>query len=129
MMQQNIDERANNNYLYVAEAVKKVCDIDLVHEMLFMLHASIQNDWSEFENFSKLRQFASAANVLHGMKGTIPIFSDRKTEEIMQKTESLLRTSSSESDIKSSTDDLRFQMQGFMYELDLWVKAQQKITI
>jgi HPt (histidine-containing phosphotransfer) domain-containing protein len=129
MMQQNNDEYAKNTYLCVADAIQRVCDEELVHEMLIMLHASIHNDWSEFEVCSKTNQYTLAANILHAMKGTIPIFSDKKTEEIMHKTEALLRVTANESDLKSAIEDLRFQMKGFMSELDLWVKMQQKIAI
>jgi hypothetical protein len=63
------------------------------------------------------------------MKGTIPIFSDKKTEETMHKTEALLRAAAREFDLNSAIEDLSFQMHGFMSELDLWVKTQQKIAI
>lgn len=129
MMQQNNDEYAKYTYLCVADAIQRVCDEELVHEMLIMLHASIHTDWSEFEDFLKTHQYTSAANILHGMKGTIPIFSDKKTEEMMHKTEALLRVVANESDLKSAVEDLCFQMKGFMSELDLWVKMQQKIAI
>jgi HPt (histidine-containing phosphotransfer) domain-containing protein len=129
MMQENNDVCANNTYLHVEDAVQRVCDEELVHEMLMMLHASIQHDWSEVEELLKNCQYTSAANILHGMKGTIPIFSDKKTEEMMQKTEALLRTSFSESDFKNALEGLRFQMNGFISELDVWVKAQQRVVI
>ncbi len=129
MMQQNNDECVNNTYLCVADAVQRVCDEELVHEMLVMLHGSVRKDWSEFEVFFKTHQYTLAANSLHAMKGTIPIFSDKKTEETMHKTEALLRAAAREFDLKSAIEDLSFQMHGFMSELDLWVKTQQKIAI
>jgi hypothetical protein len=48
---------------------------------------------------------------------------------MMHKTEALLRAVANESDLKSAIEDLCFQMKGFMSELDLWVKMQQKIAI
>lgn len=126
MMQLNTNEFVENQYLRVADAVQRVGDEELVHEMLIMLNASIQKDWSDFEmNFSK-NQCTLAANILHGMKGTIPIFSDKKTEEVIQKTESLLRSAPNELELKKAVDVLRFQMSGFMSELKFWVKWQNQ---
>jgi HPt (histidine-containing phosphotransfer) domain-containing protein len=124
MMQLNTNEFVENKYLRITDAVQRVGDEELVHEMLIMLNASIEQDWSDFEMNFSTNQCTLAANILHGMKGTIPIFSDKKTEEVIQKTESLLRIAANELELKKTVDELRFQMLGFMSELKFWVKWQ-----
>jgi hypothetical protein len=91
-----------------------------------MLNSSIDNDWSEFEKYSSANQYTLAANILHGMKGTIPIFSDKKTEEVILKTESLLLRPTNETELKRVLLELRFQMLGFISELKVWVKMQNE---
>ena len=113
-------------YLCLEEAVQRVCDEELAHEMLIMLNSSIDNDWSEFEKYSSANQYTLAANILHGMKGTIPIFSDKKTEEVILKTESLLLRPTNETELKKVLLELRFQMLGFISELKVWVKMQNE---
>lgn len=125
-MQLNTNEFVKSNYLRVADAIQRVGDEELVHEMLIMLNSSIEKDWSDFENNLSTNQYTLAANILHGMKGTIPIFSDKKTEEVMQKTETLLRSAANGLEPKKNVDELRFQMQGFMSELKFWVKWQSQ---
>lgn len=125
-MQLHTTEFVKTNYLRIAEAVQRVGDEQLVQEMLIMLNVSIEKDWSDFENNLNTNQYTLAANILHGMKGTIPIFSDKKTEEFMQKTETLLRSAASELELKKTVDELRFQMLGFMSELKFWVKWQSQ---
>ena len=125
-MQLNTNELVKNKYLCVADAVQRVGDEELVHEMLIMLNSSIQKDWSDFEKYFSTNQFTLAANILHGMKGTIPIFSDKKTEEVMHTTESLLRGATKELELKKAIDELHFQMLGFTAELKLWVKWQNE---
>jgi HPt (histidine-containing phosphotransfer) domain-containing protein len=127
MMQENTSELVQNNYLCVADAIQKVCDAELVHEMLNMLDASIEGDWATFEKYINTNQYVLAANILHGMKGTVPIFSDRKTEAAMQKTESLLRNHVNGVELENTVKELSFQMMGFMAELKLWVKWQYQL--
>lgn len=111
-------------YLRVPEAIEKVCDEELVHEMLLMLNASIESDWAEFENHLNRHQYALAADILHGMKGTIPIFSDKKTEEAIKQTEVLLRQYEINAiELKNSVAILHFQMTGFIAELKCWAEG------
>ena len=126
MIQLNTNELVMSNYLRITDAVLRVGDEELVHEMLFMLDSSVEKDWFEFEKNFNINQYTLAANILHGMKGTIPIFSDKKTEEIMQKTETLLRSTVNELELKKTVDELSFQMLGFRTELKLWVKRQNQ---
>jgi HPt (histidine-containing phosphotransfer) domain-containing protein len=126
MMQLNADEFKKSKYLCVADAVQRVGDDELVCEMLGMLNSSIEKDWSDFEAYLNTEQFILAANILHGMKGTVPIFSDKKTGEVMQKTESLLRDAIDGLELKSAIEELRCQTLGFMAELKLWVKQQNQ---
>ena len=125
-MQENTNEFMQFTYLCLEEAVQRVCDEELAHEMLIMLNSSIDNDWSEFEKYSSANQYTLAANILHGMKGTIPIFSDKKTEEVILKTESLLLRPTNETELKKVLLELRFQMLGFISELKVWVKMQNE---
>lgn len=124
MMQENTNELIKYTYLCLEEAVQRVCDEELVHEMLIMLNSSIESDWSEFEKYSNANQYTLAANILHGMKGTIPIFSDKKTEEAILKTESLLLSPTDETELKKVLLELRYQMLGFISDLKVWVKMQ-----
>lgn len=123
-MQENTNELIKYRYLCLEEAVQRVCDEELVHEMLIMLNSSIDYDWSEFEKYSSANQYTLAANILHGMKGTIPIFSDKKTEEAILKTESLLLSPSDETELEKVLSELRYQMLGFISDLKVWVKMQ-----
>jgi HPt (histidine-containing phosphotransfer) domain-containing protein len=124
MLQQNNVSDQKYFYLCVPEAIQRVCDEELVHEMLLMLNGSIENDWSEFENHLKKHEYALAANILHGMKGTIPIFSDKKTEEAIQHTEVLLRQNEiNATELKNPVEMLRFQMAGFIAELKRWAES------
>jgi HPt (histidine-containing phosphotransfer) domain-containing protein len=127
MMQENTTELTQNNYLCVADAIQKVCDAELVYEMLNMLDVSIGSDWATFEKYVGNNQYELAANILHGMKGTVPIFSDKKTEAVMQKTESLLRNHVGGVELENTVKELSFQMIGFMAELKLWVKWQDQL--
>jgi hypothetical protein len=124
MTQENTNELIKYEYLCLEEAVQRVCDEELVHEMLIMLNSSIDNDWAEFGRYSSNNQYTSAANILHGMKGIIPIFTDKKTEEIILKTESLLLRPANEIELNKALQELRCQMLGFMSELKMWVKMQ-----
>jgi HPt (histidine-containing phosphotransfer) domain-containing protein len=123
-LQQNNVSDQKYFYLCVPEAIQRVCDEELVHEMLLMLNVSIENDWSEFENHLNKHQYALAANILHEMKGTIPIFSDKKTEEAIQQTEVLLRQNEINAiEFKNSLAILHFQMTGFIAELKCWAES------
>ncbi len=124
MIQKSNNEFVKHTYLCVADAIERVCDEELVHELLFMLNSSIDKDWSEFEKKFNTNQHILAADILHGMKGTIPIFSDKKMEDIMQKTELLLRTATSEIELKKVVEELRFQILGFTAELKSWAKKK-----
>ncbi len=115
---------ANSKYLCIEDAIERVGDKELVHEMLTMLDSSIENDWLEFENYLNTNQYAQAANILHGMKGTIPIFSDNKTEEIMQKADALLRVVDNELVLKKTMEELSVHVQGFIADLKQWVIKQ-----
>jgi hypothetical protein len=58
------------------------------------------------------------------MKGTIPIFSDKKTEEAIQQTEVLLRQNEINAiEFKNSLAILHFQMTGFIAELKCWAES------
>jgi HPt (histidine-containing phosphotransfer) domain-containing protein len=124
LLQQNNILDQKYVYLCVPEAIQRVCDEELVHEMLLMLNGSIENDWSEFEKHLNKHEYTVAANILHGMKGTIPIFSDKKTEDAIQQTEVLLRQNEINATVvKNSVESLRFQMTGFIAELKRWVES------
>lgn len=118
-----------NTHLCIEQAIQKVCDEDLVYELLNMLNSSIEDDWSEFETCLSTSQYKQAANILHGMKGTIPIFSNKNTEEAILKTEALLLGSNNEPALEQSIIELCSQMQGFMSELKMWVKMQNQLPV
>jgi HPt (histidine-containing phosphotransfer) domain-containing protein len=121
---QNNALEQNYVYLCVPEAIQRVCDEELVREMLLMLNGSIENDWAKFKNHLNMHQYAPAANILHEMKGTVPIFSDKKTEEAIQQAEILLRQNEiSAIEIKNSMAILHFQMTGFITELKRWAAS------
>ena len=123
LQQDNVSEQ-KCFYLCVPEAIQKVGDEELVHEMLLMLNGSIENDWSEFENHLNKHEYSLAAHTLHGMKGTIPIFSDKKTDDAIQQTEVLLKQNEiSAIGLKNAVDILRFQMTGFIAELKCWADS------
>jgi HPt (histidine-containing phosphotransfer) domain-containing protein len=124
MIQPNTNEMENSKYLYIEGAIKRVGDEELVHEMLTMLNSSIENDWLEFEKYLNTNQYAQAANILHGMKGTIPIFSDKKTEEVMQKADALLRVVDNELALKKTMKELSVHVQGFIADLKQWAIKQ-----
>lgn len=113
-----------NKYLCLEDAIERVGDEELVHEMLTMLDSSIENDWAEFEKYLNTNQYAQAANTLHGMKGTIPIFADKKTEEVMHKADALLRGVGNEFALKNTMEELRVHVQGFITDLKQWVIKQ-----
>ena len=118
-----------NTHLCIEQAIQKVCDEDLVYELLIMLNSSIEDDWSEFEKCLNTNQYKQAANILHGMKGTIPIFSNKNTETAILKTESLLLGTNNEPALEQSIIELCSQMQGFMSELKMWVKMQNQLPV
>jgi HPt (histidine-containing phosphotransfer) domain-containing protein len=118
-----------NTHLCIEQAIQKVCDEDLVYELLIMLNSSIEDDWSEFEKCLNTNQYKRAANILHGMKGTIPIFSNKNTEAAILKTESLLLGTNNEPALEQSIIELYSQMQGFMSELKMWVKMQNQLPV
>ena len=129
MIDQDTKVQAKYVYLLVAEAIQKTCDEELVYEMLVMLNSSIEKDWAEFVDCFNLKQFTAAANILHGMKGAIPIFSDKKTEVVLQKTESLLRSATAnEFELQKATEELRVQLHGFIAELKHWVQLQNSLS-
>jgi HPt (histidine-containing phosphotransfer) domain-containing protein len=113
-----------NKYLCLDDAIERVGDEELVHEMLTLLDSSIENDWSEFEKYLTTNQYEQAAKILHEMKGTIPIFSDKKTEEVIRKTDELLRVFDNELVLKKTVDELRVHVQGFITDLKQWVIKQ-----
>jgi hypothetical protein len=120
----NFNEPEKKRFLCIENAIQLVCDEELVHEMLNMLNASIKNDWSAFEAYLNTKQHLKAANVLHGMKGIIPIFADKKTGEVILKAELLLLKPTNEIELKKVLLELQFQMLGFISELKVWVSIQ-----
>lgn len=124
MIQPKTNELVKNKYLCLEDAIERVGDEELVHEMLTMLNSSIENDWAEFEKYLNANQYAQAANILHGMKGTVPIFSDKKTEEVMQKADALLRGVDNELALKKTMEELSVHIQGFIADLKQWVIKQ-----
>jgi HPt (histidine-containing phosphotransfer) domain-containing protein len=115
-------------FLCIESAIQLVCDKELAHQMLTMLNESIKNDWLAFEACLDSKQYLNAANILHGIKGTVPIFSDKKTEEVILKVELLLLRPVNESELEKALLELRFRILGFMSEVKMWVKIQNQLT-
>lgn len=113
-------------YLKLEEALMRIGDTVLVHDMLYMLHQSIGKDWHDFEDHMASHRYSEAGKILHILKGSIPFFTASETAEALQKMDMLLKNDSPDPLGIGFLPELRTHVAGFMLELDTWIKNDKQ---
>jgi HPt (histidine-containing phosphotransfer) domain-containing protein len=113
---------ATFKYLKLEEALARIGDKELMHEMLLLLHLSIEKDWRDFEDHMAAHRYSEAGKLLHILKGSVPFFTGSEITETMQHVEKYLKKHNRDSADAVFVPELRTHVVGFIADLNRWVE-------
>jgi HPt (histidine-containing phosphotransfer) domain-containing protein len=116
-----------SNYLYLdlKTVAESLGDDALVSELLCLLHDRLPDDWAAFEKSLNENQISPAVGIIHSIKGTVPMFSDKQTTSLINLMEEGLRTQGLSGEVKELFLSLQLRMQRFILELGQWHATQE----
>ncbi len=115
----------NFRYLDLKTATENFGDDALLSELLCLLHDRLSGDWAAFEKSFNEHQITPALEIIHSIKGTVPMFADKLTTSFISLMEEKLRTKGLNDEVQELFLSLQLRMQEFIVELGQWHAAQE----
>jgi HPt (histidine-containing phosphotransfer) domain-containing protein len=129
-----MDSNNLNGHLDYSRAMVLINDEDIVEEMLVMLMDSLKDDLPSLQAAAAANQWLTLSQIVHRIKGVLPLFCDEQTAELVTGLESQFKEKTPESNsiftpspaALAQFEQVLIRLDEFLISVETWLKGRTK---